>query len=43
MIQKTYRVPVALYESAMEAAERRRENLSDIVREALEQYVNRDD
>lgn len=42
MIQKTYRVPVPLYEAAMKAAEERQENLSDVIREALEQYVARD-
>lgn len=40
MTQKTYRVPVALYEAAMAKAERDQENLSDIIRAALEKYVN---
>ena len=40
MIQKTYRVPVALYERAMERAEANEENLSDVIRRALEQYAN---
>lgn len=39
MIQKTYRVPVALYERAMERAEASQENLSDVIRRALEQYA----
>lgn len=39
MIQKTYRVPVSLYEAAMAKAEEREENLSDVIREALERYV----
>ena len=41
MVQKTYRVPEALYEAAMEKAEERQENLSDVIREALERYVKR--
>lgn len=39
MIQKTYRVPAALYELAMEKAEERQESLSDVIREALEKYA----
>lgn len=39
MIQKTYRVPVTLYDAAMERAEERQENLSDVIRRALEQYA----
>lgn len=39
MIQKTYRVPVALYDAAMDRAEERQENLSDVIRRALEQYA----
>lgn len=39
MIQKTYRVPVALYEAAMQRAEANQENLSDVIRRALEQYA----
>lgn len=42
MIQKTYRVPVALYERCMEKAEEREENLSDVIRKALEEYAERD-
>jgi hypothetical protein len=41
MVQKTYRVPTALYEAAMKKATEREENLSDIIREALERYVQR--
>lgn len=40
MIQKTYRVPVALYDAAMDRAEERQENLSDVIRRALEQYAD---
>lgn len=39
MIQKTYRVPVPLYEAAMAKAEEQQENLSDVIRDALERYV----
>jgi hypothetical protein len=41
MVQKTYRVPKALYEAAMEKAAENEENLSDVIREALERYVKR--
>lgn len=41
MIKRTYYVPKALYEAAMEKAEEREENLSDVVREALERYVKK--
>lgn len=41
MVQKTYRVPKALYERAMELAEEREESISDVIREALEKYVKR--
>lgn len=39
MVQKTYRVPPTLYEQAMRVADQREENLSDVIREALERYV----
>lgn len=42
MIQKTYRVPVTLYEAAMTKAEEQQENLSDVIRAALEDYVRSD-
>lgn len=41
MVKRTYYVPVALYEAAMAKAEERQENLSDVLREALERYVRR--
>lgn len=41
MIKRTYYVPKTLYEAAMEAAEEREENLSDVIREALERYVKK--
>lgn len=42
MIQKTYRVPKALYEAAMAKAEEREESLSDIIRDALEKYAKQE-
>lgn len=41
MVQKTYRIRKELYDAAMEKAEARQENLSDVIREALEKYVKR--
>lgn len=41
MVQKTYRVPKTLYEAAMQRAEEEQENLSDVIRAALEEYVKR--
>ncbi|MBS45275.1 MAG: hypothetical protein CMH83_19325 [Nocardioides sp.] len=41
MVQKTYRVPKTLYEAAMQKAEEREENISDVIREALERYVRK--
>ena len=41
MVQKTYRVPKALYEAAMDKAAENEQNLSDVIREALEKYVKR--
>lgn len=41
MVKKTYYVSRALYEQAMDKAEEREENLSDVIRRALEQYVKR--
>lgn len=39
MIQRNYRVPKALYDAASRRAERDQENLSDVIRAALERYV----
>lgn len=39
MIKKTYLVPPKLYEAAMAKAEEREESLSDVIRAALERYV----
>ena len=43
MVQKTYRVPKALYDAAMDKAEEREEALADVIRAALEQYVRDDE
>lgn len=39
MIQRTYRTPAALYEQAMARAAERQEDLSDVIRAALAEYV----
>ena len=41
MVMRSHRYPKALYEAAMTKAEERGENLSDVLREALERYVRR--
>jgi hypothetical protein len=41
MVIKNFRVPAALWEQAKAAAEEREESLSDVIREALQRYVNR--
>jgi len=41
MVQKTYRVPVVVYEAAMAKAEERQESISDVIRDALEKHVKR--
>lgn len=43
MIQRTYKVPAKLYEDAMKMAEERQENISDVIREALEEYAYGDE
>lgn len=40
MVQRTYRVPADLYERAQARADQREENLSDIIRTALENYAD---
>lgn len=40
MVQKTYRVPVELYEAALDRAKEREENLSGVIRGALERYAD---
>lgn len=39
MIQRTYRVPAGLYVAAMERAADRHEDLSDVIRAALAEYL----
>lgn len=39
MVMKSLRVPKALWDDAMAKAVEREENLSDVLREALERYV----
>ena len=39
--QRTVRIPDALWEAAKAKAEERGENLSDVIRKALERYVKR--
>lgn len=41
MIMRSLRVPEALWDAAKETADRRQENISDVIREALEKYVKR--
>lgn len=41
MVMRSHRYPKALYEAAMAKAEERQENISDVLREALERYVKR--
>lgn len=39
MIMRSLRVPEALWEAAKTKADERQENISDVIREALERYV----
>lgn len=41
MVMRSVRVPLKLWTAAMEKAAEREENLSDVIREALERYVRR--
>lgn len=41
MVMRSIRVPIKLWTAAMEKAAEREENLSDVIREALERYVKR--
>jgi hypothetical protein len=41
MVMRSHRYPADLYAAAMAKAEERNENLSDVLREALERYVKR--
>jgi hypothetical protein len=41
MVMRSIRVPLKLWTAAMEKAAEREENLSDVIRDALERYVKR--
>ena len=41
MVMRSLRVPLALWTAAKDKADERGENISDVVREALQRYVNR--
>lgn len=40
MVMRSLRVPEKLWEAAKAKADERQENISDVIRAALEQYVN---
>lgn len=39
MVMRSHRFPAKLYEAAKAKADEREENISDVLREALERYV----
>lgn len=41
MVMRSLRVPEKLWEQAKAKADERQENISDVIREALERYVKR--
>lgn len=41
MVMRSVRVPLALWVAAKDKADERGENISDVIREALERYVKR--
>lgn len=41
MVMRSLRVPLPLWEAALRVAAERQENISDVVREALQRYVKR--
>lgn len=41
MVMRSIRVPLALWNAARAKADERDENISDVIRAALERYVNR--
>lgn len=41
MVMRSLRVPEKLWEAAKAKADQREENISDVIREALERYVRR--
>lgn len=42
MVMRSLRVPEKLWEAAKAKADERQENISDVIRAALETYVNQD-
>lgn len=41
MVMRSFRVSLKLWEAAKAAADEREENISDVIREALERYVRK--
>ena len=41
MVMRSLRVPESLWEAAKAKADEREENISDVLREALEKYIKR--
>jgi hypothetical protein len=41
MVMRSIRVPLKLWQAAKDLADERQENISDVVRDALERYVKR--
>lgn len=41
MVMRSLRVPLPLWEAALAKAAERQENISDVIRDALERYVKR--
>ena len=41
MVMRSIRVPARLWAAAREVADQREENISDVIRDALERYVKR--
>lgn len=41
MVMRSFRVPLKLWTAAKNKADEREENISDVIREALERYVRR--
>lgn len=41
MVMRSVRVPAKLWDEARAKADEREENISDVIREALQRYVNR--
>ena len=41
MVMRSFRVPLKLWDEAKAKADEREENISDVIREALERYVRK--